>query len=107
MKNKDFVTTQCSDKRFACKAHDYYYAHGKLQEDLGFDILIFNTEKYGSQPSFEGIYELKSGRKKCTLFAWTTNSPLPGSRKGLVVYNSDKEAYQKALISFNSRKVFL
>lgn len=105
-REKDFITFIDSDENpeFFTKVHDYYYAHGQLELDLGYDILLFNKKKYGEQPNFEGICHFRYGRKKCTLFAWVTNSPLPGSKKGLMVYNSDKEAYNYALDCFNSRK---
>lgn len=108
-KEKDFITSIDSDENheFFTKVHDYYYAHGQLELDLGYDVLLFNKKKYGELPSFEGIYHFKHGRKKCTLFSWKSNSPMPESRKGLMVYDSDKAAYKDALKKYKDKLGFV
>lgn len=108
-KKRDFITTEEFDEKneYFCKVNDYYYAHGQLQTDLGYDILLFNKDKFGKLPSFSGIYQMKHGRKNCTLFAWVANSPCKGSRKGLLVYDSDKKAYADAKAKYEQKKAII
>ena len=85
------------------------YLHGELETENGFDI--FSILKKELEPQFidsdtwlsddfpEGIYDCICFDKPCTFFIWSNGR----RNSGLVVLNSDLEAFNYAKKSFEEK----
>ena len=90
----------------------YTYLHGDLETDCGFDCYnIANPLDFGFEmdavfikedPAKCGIIKCQYKRKPCTLFLW-----MDRHYHGLVVYDSDIDAYKYAEDCYNRKEILI
>jgi len=89
------------------------YAHGKLQEDAGYDIITFTetsildfrSSKYQDEEPKEGIFDCTYKGKPCKFYVWNRTKNLTWS--GLCVYEDDIISRLYAMDCFITKEINL
>jgi len=91
----------------------YCYLHGKLEGMVGYDIFsmlrsellpeYIQEEHWVSNKLEGGIYPCTCMGESCTFFRW--KSEFPDKYSGLVVLDSDKEAWLYAFHAFLDKRI--
>ena len=89
------------------------YLHGKLQDEVGYDIYQIDNTNWDFSRNEEGgyfeeniptgIYECEYNGKKCLLYYWMCSR----RQHGLVVYKDDLAANEYALRKYNEKSSFI
>ena len=78
---------------------DFCRAFGKLGEEIRSSSFLLN-KRVGIKDGEEGIFPLKFNGRDCTLFKWHVENQV----YGMLVYNDDAVAYEKANRLFRAKK---
>lgn len=78
---------------------DFCRAFGTLDEEIGSSSFLLN-KRVGIKDGEEGIFPLKFNGRDCTLFKWHAENKVCG----MLVYNDDVLAYEKAKRLFRAKK---
>lgn len=83
----------------------FHYAHGELQDWLGFDILAVPREVTGFEPGIHPVCveNEKGERRGATLFVWDT----PIGKKGLCVLPTDMLSCEYAARKYVEKPIML
>ena len=91
----------------------YCYLHGELENLVGYDVFYLLKadlssqeidESWLSEEFTEGVHPVEFNSQACTFFYWKCRILRP---HGLVVLNSDAEAYQDAFNKFTMKSVHI
>ncbi len=93
------------------KKLSFTYLHGKLQDDAGYDIYLFDNCELETDGVFfidhkkmeDGKYPCQYNDKPCTLYFWHDKSERP---HGLVVYDDDLEFVEEAESKLTEKPFF-
>lgn len=93
--NPDNFTDEGCDVRRG----DFCIPFGKLVKEIGSSSFLLN-KRVGIKDGEEGIFPLKFNGRDCTLFKWLAENKVCG----MLVYNDDVVAYEKAKRLFRVKK---